>query len=197
MDLEKVFASGDIPAAVRSVVYNGEGQRLLFKPEHQPYLDAFVRYGHEFYNGNVVGFIAVATPELLQIYFEMGYLLEEDAQLEMAKKFGIDILGVFLAYDYLCEKAELYVLEKFPREDVHAYLALVAKGALMLSEEGEKKLFALRDKALVATYVNASGKFSPQGQCELVKLGVPELTDSYFLQHEPCEEAKVLLDGEA
>lgn len=193
--VKQAFAGNDVAAAVRCSVNNTEAQRLLFLPENRRFLEAFVRYGHEFHYGITAGFVAAASPEMLKTYFEMGYLLDENAQCEMVRRFGMDVLREFLAYDILCEQAQVAVLDNFSREDQIAFMELVGRDGGWLNALAEKRLFEHKALALIAAFVRAGGVFSDEGECALVRLGVRELTDAYFSQHDPWGTAVVLLDG--
>lgn len=193
--VKQIFANGDAAAVVRCVAYNPEAQQMLFLPENKDYLEEFVRYGHEFCGKNVARFVAVATPEMLKNYFEMGYLLDADAQLLLVQRFGGDVLASYLEYDMLCDCVQERVLELFSFEKMKSFVAYVGGQGYQMSELVEEKLFENRSLTLISVFIYAGGVFSPHGECALIRLGVQELTDAYFSQRELGAEAAVLLDG--
>lgn len=167
---------------------------MLFLPENQVYLEAFVRYGHEFCNKNVAQFVAVATPEMMKNYFEMGYLLDNASQDVMVRRFDMDVLRRYMEYDMPCECVQNAVLDRFSHEDKILFAECAGRLSCRLSASAEKRLFDCSALTLIAAFVHAGGVFSDEGECALVRLGIQELTDAYFSQHEPSAEAAALLD---
>lgn len=137
----------------------------------------------------------MATPEMLKNYFEMGYLLDADAQLLLVQRFGGDVLASYLEYDMLCDCVQERVLELFSFEKMKSFVAYVGGQGYQMSELVEEKLFENRSLTLISVFIYAGGVFSPHGECALIRLGVQELTDAYFSQRELGAEAAALLDG--
>ena len=153
---ESYLKAGDAAGVVRCAIYCGKLQRELFKPENAAYLDAFVRYGHEFYEECLPLFAGVVTAEQLAVYCgEMGYLLSEEAVNVLVKRGDMALVKCFLQSNmlenYLSEEAEMYVLLNYPYGDVLEYLRLT--DMCPLSPAGEKWLFAEKTPEQVARFI--------------------------------------------
>lgn len=145
----------DIAGVVRCAIYSEELQRELFKPENAVYLDAFVCYGHEFYEENKVLFAKAAKAEQLTIFGEMGYLLPDEAVNSLVERGDMALVKSFLQANmlenYLPEEAEMYVLLNYSYGDVLEYLRLTDR--CPLSPAGEKWLFAEKKPEQMARFI--------------------------------------------
>lgn len=190
---EKILAHGQTKEVITYLADNPQEQLILFFPEHQNWLEAYLDSGVEFYEANVVWFAKIATPEQLRKYLQNKNFLTQDAELELLYHLGAE--GVKVVYQCgqaLSETTKIFLMVRLERHELLGVLPYLApKG---LSEVCQQHLFAKKRLDLIKAYVENGGALLPEYQCELVKLGVQDLIDAYFVRHPMSPEAEKLLN---
>ncbi len=70
----------DAAALIRDIIKGHESQDVLFAPENAHVLKAYVEYGHKFSHGYCATFLETADRELVKIYLETGFELDDNAK---------------------------------------------------------------------------------------------------------------------
>ena len=190
---EKVLAQGQKNEVIAYLADNPQEQLILFFPEHQNWLEAYVDSGTEFYESNVVWFAKVATAEQLRKYLENRNFLTQEAELELIYHLGAE--GVKIVYQCgqnFSETAKIFVLAHLDFDALKQVLPLFAPQGL--SEVCQRQMFAKKRLGLLRAYIANGGVLAPEFQCQLVELGVQDLIDAYFVQHPMSKEAEKLLN---
>ena len=191
--VEEILATGQRNEILTYLADSPYEQQILFYPEHKDWLNAYLDGGYEFYEANVVLFVQIATVEQLREYLQHKNFLTQDAEIELLYHLGAE--GVKTAYQCgmeLCETTKIFVLARFEHHELLQVLPFLApKG---LSEICQKQLFAKKRLDLIKAYVENGGVLLPKYQCKLIKLGVQDLIDAYFVHHPMSSEAEKLLN---
>ncbi len=191
--VEKILAVGQKEEVLVYLSDSPVEQQILFFPEHKDWLMAYLNRGYEFYEANVVLWMRVATVEQLRKYLQNGNFLPQDAEIELIYHLGVDgVKTVYVCGQDLGETTKIFMMTQFNHYELLAVLPYLAQKGL--SEICQKQLFAKRRLDLIKAYVENGGALLPEYQCELVKLGVQDLIDAYFVRHPMSPEAEKLLN---
>lgn len=191
--VEEILATGQRNEILTYLADSPYEQQILFYPEHKDWLNAYLDGGYEFYEANVVLFVQIATVEQLREYLQHKNFLTQDAEIELLYHLGAE--GVKVVYQCgqtLSETTKIFLMVRLERHELLGVLPYLApKG---LSEVCQQHLFAKTRLDLIKAYVENGGALLPEYQCELVKLGVQDLIDAYFVRHPMSPEAEKLLN---
>ncbi len=80
--IKKLLGVGktDAAALIRDIIKGHESQEVLFEPDNQHVLAAFVAYGHEFTPRFCAVFLETADRKLVKTYLEIGFELDDKAK---------------------------------------------------------------------------------------------------------------------
>ena len=155
---------------------------------------AYLNRGYEFYEANVVLWMRVATVEQLRKYLQNGNFLPQDAEIELIYHLGVDgVKTVYMCGQELSETTKIFMMTHFNHYELLSVIPYLAQKGL--SEICQKQLFAKRRLDLIKVYIEHGGVLLPKYQCKLVKLGVQDLIDAYFVQHPMAPQVAKLLNG--
>lgn len=124
-----------------------ETQRSLLKPEQARELASYVMRGYGFVSEVLPEFVKSAAEDLVLAYLNLGNVLTPDAQIELINREIPKLLRAFLEYDFLCARAEAYLVKSADVEFVKAYLVanayiLTELSQVSLIKRGNVELFA-------------------------------------------------------
>lgn len=191
--MERLLSSGRKEEVIACLADSPWDQQILFVPEYKAWLEAYLDSGCEFYDTNVVLFVKIATVEQLRRYLQNKNFLTQDAEIELICHLRTEgVKTVYLCNMELDEMAKIFLMAYFNNEELLQVLPFLAHNGL--SDVGQKQLFCKNRLGLIKAYIENGGILLPEFQCQLVKLGVQDLIDAYFVRHPMSPEAEKLLN---